>query len=76
MQDPNYFVSGSYDEHIRLWDIRKLGPSKSYLDQLKLGGGVWRAKHHFEKSLIACACMHENFQVIEYEDHTRLSIQH
>ncbi len=71
--DPNYFISGSYDEYIRLWDIRTFGPSNTSIDQLKLGGGVWRAKHHFQKPLIACACMHENFQIIEYEKGVRLS---
>jgi diphthamide biosynthesis protein 7 len=69
----NYFVSGSYDEHIKLWDIRKLAPRNSYIADLKLGGGVWRAKHHYAKNLVACACMHENFQIVEIENYTTLS---
>lgn len=69
----NYFVSGSYDEKIRLWDQRKLAPKGSSIHELKLGGGVWRAKHHDTLPIVVCACMHENFQIVEYQELQSLS---
>jgi len=71
-KDNNYFVSGSYDESLRLWDVRKLGPRSGPLDEISLGGGVWRAKHHYDSQLIACACMHNKFQVVEVENFSSL----
>ena len=72
-KDQNYFVTGSYDENLRLWDVRKLGPRSGPLDEIGLGGGVWRAKHHYDTQLIACACMHYKYQVVEVVDFSTLS---
>ena len=39
----NIFAVGSYDEHIRLYDYRKLDAP---LSKVPVGGGVWRIKWH------------------------------
>lgn len=53
--------------------MRKLGPRSGPIDELGLGGGVWRAKHHYNSQLIACACMHYKYQVVEVADFSSLS---
>ena len=60
------FVSGSYDEHVRLWDCRKMkNPKKEY----KINGGVWRVKYHsLNKDLLLTACMHDGFKIVNLKD--------
>lgn len=53
--------------------MRKLNPKGGFLDEMGLGGGVWRAKHHYETQLVACACMHNKFQVVEIENYSSIS---
>jgi diphthine methyl ester acylhydrolase len=38
------FASGSYDEHVRIWDVRAVarGPTET----VAVGGGVWRVRWH------------------------------
>eukprot|EP00622_Pseudochattonella_farcimen_P003684 FR738909.1.p1 GENE.FR738909.1~~FR738909.1.p1 ORF type:complete len:192 (-),score=5.44 FR738909.1:120-695(-) len=49
------FASGSYDESVRMWDIRSL---KTPISCTQVGGGVWRLKWHPTRSLIGVAAMH------------------
>ena len=44
---PYSFVTGSYDEKVRLWDTR-MGTqnSKAILQEINVGGGIWRLKWH------------------------------
>lgn len=77
-------ITGSYDENLRLWDMRmsvrpvmKLG--------MGLGGGVWRLKWHpLDQGLILAACMHYGFVLVrvdadamdvveEYKEHESLA---
>ena len=55
-------ASGSYDEHVRIWDIRTL---RKPLEEISLGGGVWRLQWHPEwNNVLLCACMHNGFKVV------------
>ena len=40
-KEPNYFISGSYDQKLRLWDIRNL---KDSVSEAECKGGVWRIR--------------------------------
>lgn len=59
----NMLLTGSYDEFLRVWDVRSaLKPVNE--NSICLGGGVWRIKHHPGLSgLVLAACMHNGFAV-------------
>jgi diphthamide biosynthesis protein 7 len=59
------FCSGSYDESIRFWDMRKLDGGEP-LARIHVGGGVWRAKWHpmlIERLLVAA--MHGGCRIVD-----------
>jgi diphthine methyl ester acylhydrolase len=56
------FATGSYDEHLFIWDSRKM---KVPLIDHHLGGGVWRVKWHpTDPNRILTASMHNGFHII------------
>ncbi|XP_046417591.1 diphthine methyltransferase [Neodiprion lecontei] len=59
-------ASGSYDEILRLWDVRKL---RNPVSELNLNGGIWRLKwepkHH---TCLLAACMYGGFKIIDCLD--------
>ncbi|XP_040570100.1 diphthine methyltransferase [Lepeophtheirus salmonis] len=59
--DEYKLFSGSYDEKLREWDIRKM---KSSINEVHMGGGVWRIKHNLNSGLLGTACMHNGFQFL------------
>jgi diphthamide biosynthesis protein 7 len=60
-------LTGSYDNHVRVWDWRYT--SRPLLRaSLDAGGGVWRLKTHpKDHTLILAACMHEGFKVFKID---------
>ncbi|KAI3866574.1 hypothetical protein MKX03_023786 [Papaver bracteatum] len=56
--DPNALLTGSYDEHLRIWDVRSISKPVNE-SSICLGGGVWRLKQH--------PCMHNGFAVVRVE---------
>ncbi|CAH9072133.1 unnamed protein product [Cuscuta europaea] len=63
--DPNALLTGSYDEHLRIWDVRSM--SRPICQRsISLGGGVWRIKFHpTTPDLVLIACMHNGFSVVD-----------
>ncbi|PON72223.1 Guanine nucleotide-binding protein, beta subunit [Parasponia andersonii] len=65
--DPNTLLTGSYDENLRLWDLRSISKPVNEAS-LGLGGGVWRIKHHpFVPGLVLSACMHNGFAIVKFK---------
>mmetsp|Transcript_9377 Transcript_9377/g.23080 ORF Transcript_9377/g.23080 Transcript_9377/m.23080 type:complete len:407 (-) Transcript_9377:210-1430(-) len=57
-------VTGSYDEHIRVYDTRNMYRA---LGSYRTGGGVWRLRWNSEESkadYLLAACMRAGFQVL------------
>lgn len=56
-------ATGSYDEILRLLDIRQ---TKNSLTELNLNGGIWRIKPSpLDDSKLLCGCMYHNFSIVE-----------
>ncbi|ONK66230.1 uncharacterized protein A4U43_C06F5570 [Asparagus officinalis] len=64
----NILLTGSYDEFLRVWDLRSMSkPVSKY--SLCLGGGVWRLKNHPSiEGLVLAACMHNGFAIVRVGD--------
>eukprot|EP00957_Ditylum_brightwellii_P061714 4682901-Ditylum_brightwellii.AAC.1 len=70
------FASGSYDEIVRLWDIRYLSSfssgnkkKKQPLASVNVGGGVWRLKWHPSKdNVLLVAAMHGGCRIVNVSD--------
>ncbi|CAM9312619.1 unnamed protein product [Hapterophycus canaliculatus] len=59
------FVSGSYDEAVRIWDARSL---RVPVSTTATGGGLWRLKWHPDPergNLLLAACMHAGMRVLD-----------
>lgn len=62
----NLFLTGSYDEKLRIFDKRNW---KQPISDLELGGGIWRIKaSKFNRNLLLCACMYKNFSLCKMND--------
>ncbi|XP_011445594.3 diphthine methyltransferase isoform X1 [Magallana gigas] len=57
--------TGSYDEHLLVWDSRQM---KHPLADTQLGGGVWRVKWHpGHAQLLLTATMYNGYHVVDTE---------
>ncbi|CAN8064457.1 unnamed protein product [Agarophyton chilense] len=54
--------SGGYDDTIRIWDLRS---SRRCVEELNVGGGVWRVKFHpRDQDCILVAAMYDGFKAL------------
>lgn len=70
----NILLTGSYDEHVRVWDIRNIKYSQ---ESWSVGGGVWRLKPHPDNpDTVLVAAMHDGFKVLDKGEVTKEYRQH
>lgn len=73
LPNPDHFLSGSYDEHLRLFDRRAFNRP---VQEINLEGGIWRIKlNPFDPDLILCACMYQNFSIVKYNQDEGFELQ-
>lgn len=66
LPNPDHLITGSYDEHLRLFDRRVFNRP---VQEINLQGGIWRIKvNPVDPSLILCACMYHNFSIVKYAE--------
>ncbi|KAI5660079.1 hypothetical protein M9H77_28872 [Catharanthus roseus] len=73
--ESNILLTGSYDEYLRIWDMRSISQPVSQ-SCLCLGGGVWRIKYHPTiPDLVLTACMHNGFAIVKTKNGEAESIE-
>lgn len=66
----NQLLVGSYDENVCIYDVRNV---KQSLDEINVGGGVWRIKQSkSEDNTLLIACMYHNFSIIDCSSNFKL----
>uniref|UniRef100_A0A2M3ZBJ6 methylated diphthine methylhydrolase n=1 Tax=Anopheles braziliensis TaxID=58242 RepID=A0A2M3ZBJ6_9DIPT len=66
-QREHILLTGCYDGKVRIFDERRIG--MACMAEVSLTGGVWRMRSNPRDSKrILCACMYENFSLIELRD--------
>lgn len=59
-------ATGSYDDHLRLFDVRSFRQPLSTID---LSGGVWRIKPNpFKANFLLCSCMYHNTSIVQVNE--------
>lgn len=79
--EDDLFITGSYDEYVRVLALPKIGGRTKVLAEKQLGGGVWRLKlldtiYTFEKGVhlvVLASCMHAGARLLKVtrSDNTR-----
>ncbi|KAI5793778.1 WD40-repeat-containing domain protein [Peziza echinospora] len=58
--DNNTLITGSYDDHLRVFDLR----TRKVVAEANLGGGVWRLADRGGQSLVA-SCMYAGTRIVD-----------
>lgn len=73
LPNPHHFMTGSYDDRLRLFDTRTLSRP---VQEINLEGGIWRIKlNPVDPDLILCACMYNNFSIVSYKEDIGFSLE-
>lgn len=72
---PHIIATGSYDEYVRIWDLRNI--RRLPLSEIHVGGGVWRIKWHAStQNIMLTACMFGGFNVIDFRNAASPIVSH
>lgn len=70
--EEHVLFTGSYDEHVRMWDLRTVGDTPNgvppkVLAKEPTGGGVWRLRHQQGAAgQLFAACMYNGYATLDY----------
>ncbi|KAI1726941.1 diphthine methyltransferase [Ditylenchus destructor] len=60
--DANFLITGSYDDCMRIFDLRNIS---SPVNELKVNGGVWHVEQMDDSNFLLAACMYGGWNVVE-----------
>lgn len=73
-RNANTLIVGSYDETVRLYDLRK--PTQECLARVDVGGGVWRIRSRAQDGKLGIAAMRGHYHVLDMTEHELTSFCH
>ncbi len=67
MKDDNLIITGSYDEKLRLIDIRNM---KELVSEMRMDGSIWDFKQEIYKGehLVFLTCVYDGFKIFNLDN--------